>query len=167
MADDSPGRASGVNTQLAAALAGKCVLVRELGHGAMGTVWLARDLRHDRAVAIKLLHADFAGAIGVDRFLREVRLTAGLQHPNIVPVFDSGTVAGSDGLELPWFAMPYLEGESLRVRLMREKQLPVDEAVRIATEIADALQHAHRQGVVHRDIKPENVLLVAGHVCVV
>lgn len=165
--DSSPGQAFGVNAHLAAALAGKYVLVRELGHGAMGTVWLARDLRHDRAVAIKLLHADFAGAIGVDRFLREVRLTAGLQHPNIVPVFDSGAVPGGDGSELPWFAMPYLEGESLRARLKREGQLPIDEAVRVATGIADALQHAHRQGVVHRDIKPENVILANGHVYVV
>ncbi|HUR92867.1 MAG TPA: protein kinase [Gemmatimonadaceae bacterium] len=156
-----------MNARLAAALAGKYELVRELGEGAMGTVWLARDLRHDRAVAIKLLHADFAGAIGVDRFLREIRLTAGLQHPNIVPVFDSGSVPGGEGTELPWFAMPYLEGESLRGRLKREGQLPIAEAVRIATGIADALQHAHRQGIVHRDIKPENVLLVDGHVYVV
>lgn len=156
-----------MNALLAAALAGRYALVRELGHGAMGTVWLARDLRHDRAVAIKLLHADFAGAIGVDRFLREIRLTAGLQHPNIVPVFDSGAVHGGDGPELPWFAMPYLEGESLRGRLKREGQLPIDEAIRVATGIADALQHAHRQGIVHRDIKPENVLLVDGHIYVV
>lgn len=156
-----------MNAQLAAALAGKYELVRELGHGAMGTVWLARDLRHDRAVAIKLLHADFAGAVGVDRFLREIRLTAGLQHPNIVPVFDSGSVPAGDGPELPWFAMPYLEGESLRERLKREGQLSIDEAIRIATGIAHALQLAHRQGVVHRDIKPENVLLVNGHTYVV
>ena len=156
-----------MNTQLAAALAGKYELVRELGHGAMGTVWLARDLRHDRAVAIKLLHADFAGAVGVDRFLREIRLTAGLQHPNIVPVFDSGSVPAGEGPELPWFAMPYLEGESLRERLKREGQLPINEAIRIATQIADALQHAHRQGVVHRDIKPENMLLANGHTYVV
>lgn len=156
-----------MNEHLAAALAGKYALVRELGHGAMGTVWLARDLRHDRAVAIKLLHAEFAGAIGVDRFLREIRLTAGLQHPNIVPVFDSGSVRGGEGPELPWFAMPYLEGGSLRERLTRENPLAVDEAIRVATGIADALQHAHRQGVVHRDIKPENVLLVNGHVYVV
>lgn len=156
-----------MNAPLAAALSGKYDLVRKLGHGAMGTVWLARDLRHDRLVAIKLLHADFAGAIGVDRFLRETRLTAGLQHPNIVPVFDSGVASTGDGTELPWFAMPYLEGESLRERLKREGQLPVAEALRIATGIADALHHAHQQGVIHRDIKPENVILASGHVCVV
>ena len=156
-----------MSATLAAALAGKYTLERELGRGAMGTVWLARDLRHDRRVAIKLLHADFAGAIGVDRFLREIRLTAGLQHPNIVPVFDSGSVSGGDGPALPWFAMPYLEGTSLRERLKREGQLPIDEAVRVTAGIADALRHAHSQRIVHRDIKPENVLLVGGHVYVV
>jgi tetratricopeptide (TPR) repeat protein len=129
----------------------------------MATVWLARDLRHDRLVALKILHPDLAGALGSERFLREVRLTARLQHPNIVPLLDSGVLAAADGTSLPWFAMAYIDGESLRGRLTRERQLPVDDALRIIQELAGALQCAHEQGIVHRDIKPENVLLAGGH----
>lgn len=140
---------------------------RELGRGGMATVWLARDLRHDRSVAIKVLHPELAGAIGVDRFIREVRLTARLQHPSIVPILDSGALRAPDGTSLPWYAMAYLEGESLRTRLAREHQLPINEALNITEAVGNALQAAHRQGIVHRDIKPENVFLADGHVYVV
>ncbi|MGI9077773.1 MAG: serine/threonine-protein kinase [Gemmatimonadaceae bacterium] len=140
---------------------------RELGRGGMATVWLARDLRHERFVAIKVLHPELAGAIGVDRFIREVRLTARLQHPNIVPILDSGVLRAADGTSLPWYAMAYLEGESLRTRLAREHQLPIDEALDITEAVANALQTAHRHGILHRDIKPENVFLSDGHVYVV
>ena len=147
---------------LAAALSNHYTLERELGRGGMASVWLARDLRLDRPVAIKVLHPELAGAIGIDRFLREIRLTARLQHPGIVPVLDSGTFAGPGGIELPWYAMGYVPGESLRARLDRERQLPVEEALRITSEVADALAAAHREGIVHRDIKPENLLLAGG-----
>ncbi len=148
-------------------LANRYALERELGRGGMATVWLARDLRHERLVAVKVIHPELAGAIGVDRFIREVRLTARLQHPNIVPLLDSGVLPATDGTSLPWYAMSYLEGESLRTRLERERQLPIDEALRITEAVAAALQAAHRQGIVHRDIKPENVFLVDAHVYVV
>lgn len=142
-------------------------LERELGRGGMATVWLARDQRHERLVAIKVLHPELAGAIGVDRFIREVRLTARLQHPNIVPILDSGVLRGPDGTALPWYAMSYLEGESLRTRLAREQQLPIEEALRITEAVGSALQAAHRHGIVHRDVKPENVLLSDDRVYVV
>jgi tetratricopeptide (TPR) repeat protein len=148
--------------RLRAALADRYTVDRELGRGGMASVWLARDLRHDRPVAIKVLHPDLAGAIGVDRFLREIRLTARLQHPNVIPVLDSGTIAGPDGHPLPWYAMAYVAGESLRARLDREQQLPVDDALRIVDDAAAALEAAHREGIVHRDIKPENLLLAGG-----
>ena len=151
---------------LAAALSDRYALERELGRGGMASVWLARDLRHDRPVAIKVLHPELAGAIGVDRFIREIRLTARLQHPAIVPVLDSGTVPGPGGLTLPWYAMAYVAGESLRARLERERQLPVEDALRITEEVAEALAAAHHEGVVHRDIKPENILLSGGRCCV-
>ncbi|HEU5041542.1 MAG TPA: protein kinase [Gemmatimonadales bacterium] len=147
--------------RLHAALADRYTVERELGRGGMASVWLGRDLRHDRPVAIKVLHPELAGAIGVDRFLREIRLTAHLQHPNIVPVLDSGLLQDADGTVLPWYAMAYIPGESLRARLERERHLPVEQALRIIEGAAAALTAAHRQGVVHRDIKPEN-LLVAG-----
>ncbi len=148
-------------------IADRYAVERELGRGGMATVWLARDLRHERRVAIKVLHPELAGAIGVDRFIREVRLAAGLQHPNIVPILDSGVLLQPDGTSLPWYAMAYLEGESLRTRLAREQQLPVDEAMGIATAVADALQAAHRQGIIHRDIKPDNIFLSGGQVYVI
>src|SRR5512143_794578 len=141
--------------QLNEVLGDRYQIERELGRGGMASVWLARDLRHGRSVAIKVIHPDLAGAIGVDRFVREIRLTAALQHPNIVSVLDSGTVPGPNGVALPWYVMPYVAGESLRSRLEREGQLPIDEALGIAEEAAAALDAAHRQGIVHRDIKPE------------
>ena len=144
--------------RLRAALAGRYAIEREVGHGGMATVYLARDLRHDRRVAIKVLREELAAAVGADRFLAEIRVTASLQHPHILPLFDSG----SNG-DLLWYVMPYVEGETLRSRLMRDGRLPEDEAVRVAREMADALQHAHSHGVVHRDVKPENVLLQGGH----
>src|SRR5215217_7774371 len=127
----------------------------------MATVWLARDLRHDRMVALKVLHPELARALGPERFLREIRLTARLDHPHILPVHDSGETAG-----LLWYTMPYIEGESLRDRLRREGQLPVEEAIRIAREVGLALDYAHRHDVVHRDIKPENILLSDGQALV-
>src|SRR5215207_1816020 len=120
----------------------------------MATVYLADDLRHDRPVALKALHPELSAALGPERFLREIGTAARLQHPHILSVHDSGDAAGQ-----LWFTMPYVEGESLRDRLRREKQLPVEDALRIATETARALDYAHRHGVVHRDIKPENILL--------
>lgn len=128
----------------------------------MASVWLARDLRHERPVALKVLHPELAGVIGVDRFVREVRLTARLQHPNILPVLDSGVLTTGEGRRLPWYSMPYLAGESLRNRLAREQQLPVEAALRITEEVAGALQAAHQRGIAHRDIKPENVMLSDG-----
>ena len=148
-------------TRLATALAPGYRLDRELGAGGMATVYLAQDLRHDRQVAIKVLRPELAAVIGADRFLAEIRTTANLQHPHILPLFDSG--ARDSFL---YYVMPYIEGESLRDRLTREKQLPVGDAVRIATEVASALDYAHRHGVIHRDIKPENILLAEGHALV-
>lgn len=146
------------HNDLAKALAEQYVIERELGRGGMATVYLARDVRHDRPVALKVLHPDLANALGPERFQREIKLAARLQHPHILTVHDSGEDAGQ-----LWFTMPFVEGETLRDRLEREKQLPVDDAVRIAREAADALDYAHRHGVVHRDIKPENILLSEGH----
>ena len=139
---------------------------RELGRGGMATVYLARDLRHDRLVALKVLHPELAGTLGPDRFLREISIAARLQHPNILPLFDSGTTESPDGLARPFYAMPFVPGESLRGRLTRETQLGMDEALRITDEVASALSYAHEQGVVHRDIKPENVLLGTGQALV-
>ena len=146
-----------VQSGLQEALRTRYTLERELGRGGMATVYLARDLRHGRAVAIKVLLPDLAAELGAERFLREIAVTAALQHPHILPLHDSGEVGG-----LLYYVMPYVAGESLRARLARERQLPVDEAVRLATQVADALDHAHRHGVVHRDVKPENVLLGEG-----
>ncbi len=134
---------------------------REIGRGGMATVYLARDLKHQRAVALKVLRPEVAAELGVARFSREIRIVAQLQHPHIVPVLDSGGA----GAEL-WYAMPFVEGESLRDRLLRERQLELAEALEIAVEVADALDYAHRHGVVHRDIKPENILLADGHALV-
>jgi eukaryotic-like serine/threonine-protein kinase len=148
-------------TRLAAALADRYRIERELGAGGMATVYLARDLKHDRDVAIKVLHPDLGAALGAERFLSEIRTTARLQHPHILPLLDSGEADG-----LLYYAMPLVTGETLRARLEREQQLPVDDAVRIAREVADALGYAHGLGVIHRDIKPENILLQSGHALV-
>jgi serine/threonine-protein kinase len=143
--------------QLASGLAGRYHLERELGQGGMAVVFLAQDLRHDRKVALKVLRPDLSAAIGADRFLREIKLAAGLTHPHILPVYDSGE-AGS----LLFYVMPNMEGRSLRERLQRERQLPLAEALTITREVASALDYAHRHQVVHRDIKPENILLHDG-----
>ena len=143
--------------QLRAGLAGRYAIDREIGRGGMASVFLATDLRQDRPVAIKVLHPEFALAVGGERFLREVRLTARLQHPHILPVFDSGEAGGH-----LWYAMPFVDGESLRERLARDGTLPVDEALGITQDVARALDYAHSHGVVHRDVKPENVMLTGG-----
>ena len=149
------------------ALRDRYTLVRELGRGGMATVWLADDLRHDRQVALKLLHSELASSLGADRFLREIRIAARLQHPHILTVLDSGAAAApKGGPELLWYTMPYVEGETLRSRLAREGQLPLADALRIARDVAEALDHAHAHGVIHRDIKPENILLSPGHALV-
>ncbi|MEQ1689752.1 MAG: protein kinase [Gemmatimonas sp.] len=153
--------------RLAAALSDRYRIERELGQGGMATVFLAEDLKHDRKVAIKVLHEDLGATLGPERFLAEIKTTAKLQHPHILTLLDSGSTAvGDEKGGLLYYVMPYVDGESLRDRLEREKQLPIDDAVRIAREIADALGLAHSLGIVHRDIKPENVLLQGGHALV-
>ncbi len=144
--------------RLTAALADRYRIERELGAGGMATVYLAYDVRHDRKVAVKVLRPELSAILGAERFLHEIKTTANLQHPHILGLFDSGEADGS-----VFYVMPYVEGESLRDRLDREKQLPVEDALRIAREVADALDYAHQHGVVHRDIKPENILLHGGH----
>ena len=148
--------------QLQTGLGAAYTLEREAGRGGMATVYLAEDTKHHRQVALKVLHPDLAVSLGAERFRREVQLAARLQHPHILSIHDSGETG--DG-QL-WFTMPYVEGESLRDRLKRQRQLPVEDAVRIAREVALALDYAHRHGVVHRDIKPENILLVDGQALV-
>ncbi|HJP85958.1 MAG TPA: protein kinase [Gemmatimonadaceae bacterium] len=150
--------ASSLIDRLATALAGRYQLEREIGRGGMATVHLALDLRHHRRVAIKVLREELAAAIGGERFLEEIRVTASLQHPHILPLFDSGSAQG-----LLWYVMPFVEGETLRSRLARERRLPLDDALQLVREMADALDYAHRRGIVHRDVKPENVLLQSGH----
>jgi tetratricopeptide (TPR) repeat protein len=140
---------------------------REVGRGGMATVWLAHDSAQNRPVAIKTLHPDLAGAVATDRFLRELRLTAKLHHPNIVEICDSGSRVRADGRTEPWFAMAYLEGESLRAKLARERHLPIPDALRIADAVGSALAAAHREHVIHRDIKPENIFLAGECVYVV
>ncbi|MFN8650270.1 MAG: protein kinase [Gemmatimonadales bacterium] len=152
--------------QLSTALAGRYRIERELGAGGMATVYLASDLRHDRKVALKVLRPELAAVIGAERFLAEIKTTANLQHPHILALFDSGQTGDGRSPGFVFYVMPYVEGETLRDRLTREKQLPVDQAVRIAREVADALEYAHRHAVVHRDIKPENILLHDGHALV-
>jgi serine/threonine-protein kinase len=147
--------------QLRASLGDRYEVERLVGEGGMATVFLAKDLRHGRKVAIKTLRAELAASIGADRFLREIRLAANLQHPNILGLYDSGEANG-----ILYYVMPFIEGESLRGRLDREQQLPIHDAVRIIRESAEALAYAHGQGVVHRDIKPENILLQDGHALV-
>jgi serine/threonine protein kinase len=136
-------------------------VLRELGHGGMATVYAALDSRYDREVAVKVLDPDLSAGLAAERFLREIAAVAKLTHPHIVPLLDSGDTAGR-----LWFVMPLLEGDSLRARLTRDKQLPVGEAVRIAREVAAALAYAHGRGVMHRDIKPENILLSGGSAAV-
>jgi serine/threonine-protein kinase len=154
--------------RLAHALAGRYAIDREIARGGMATVYLARDLRHGRRVAIKVLREELAAAVGAERFLAEIRVTASLQHPHILPLFDSGSAGypPEGGGWLLWYAMPFVDGETLRSRLAREGRLPVAEAVRLTREVADALDYAHVHGIVHRDVKPENVLLQDGHALV-
>jgi len=143
------------------------VIERELGRGGMAVVYLAYDVRHDRPVALKVLLPELSRSLGAERFLREIRTAARLQHPHILSVYDSGA-AGQQGSGAGWlwFTMPFVDGETLRARLVREKQLPMDDALRIAREVAEALDYAHRHGIVHRDIKPENILINEGHALV-
>src|SRR5690349_1935457 len=143
--------------RLATALADRYRIERELGAGGMATVYLAFDLKHDRPVALKVLKPELAAVLGAERFVVEIKTTASLQHPHILPLFDSGTADG-----FLYYVMPYIEGETLRDKLNRETQLSIDEAVRITKQVADALDYAHRHGVIHRDIKPENILLHDG-----
>jgi len=150
-----------VQPELETALSSRYKLERELGRGGMATVYLANDLRHDRRVALKVLHPELSSALGPDRFLREIKLAARLNHPHIVPLFDSGEAAG-----FLFYVMPVVEGESLRDRLLRDGQIPLEEALQIVRGIASALDYAHRQNIVHRDIKPENVMLQEGEAMV-
>ena len=144
-------------SRLQEALAGRYRIAREIGQGGMATVYLAEDLKHDRKVAIKVLRPELSAIIGAERFLREIKTIATLQHPHILGLIDSGEMDGT-----AYYVMPFVEGESLRERLEREKQLPIADAIRLASEVASALDYAHRHGVIHRDIKPENILLHDG-----
>jgi len=157
----APTPVTDVLSKLTASLANRYRIERALGQGGMATVYLAHDLRHDRDVAIKVLHPDLGAALGGERFLSEIRTTARLQHPHILPLLDSGNVDG-----LLYYVMPLVTGETLRARLERERQLPIADALRISREVADALGYAHSLGVIHRDIKPENILLQGGHALV-
>src|SRR5215216_4887239 len=148
-------------TRLTTAIADKYTIERELGQGGMATVYLAEDLRHQRKVAVKVVHPELAAVLGAERFLSEIHVTAALQHPHILPLFDSGQADGQ-----LYYVMPFVDGESLRGRLHRERQLPIDEAVRLSREVASALDYAHRHGVIHRDIKPENILVHDGQAVV-
>jgi len=143
--------------QLRSALSTRYRIDREIGRGGMATVYLARDIRHERQVALKVLNPELGAVVGTERFLAEIRVTANLQHPNLLPLFDSGEADGQ-----LYYVMPYVEGESLRARILREKQLPIAEAVHIAMSVASALDYAHRHNVIHRDLKPENILLHEG-----
>ena len=148
-------------SRLNAVLEGRYRIDRRLDAGGMATVYIAEDLKHQRRVALKVLKPELAAVVGADRFLAEIKTTANLQHPHILPLFDSGEADG-----FLFYVMPYVEGESLQQRLDREQQLPVSDAVRIATNVAQALDYAHRKGVVHRDVKPGNILLRDGDVLV-
>jgi serine/threonine-protein kinase len=147
--------------RLKSALADRYQIERELGSGGMATVYLAQDLRHHRRVAVKVLRPELSVILGAERFLKEIEVTAGLQHPNILPLYDSGE-AGT----FVYYVMPYVEGETLRTKLNSERQLGVDETVKVAQAVAAALQYAHEHEVIHRDIKPENILLESGQAVV-
>jgi serine/threonine-protein kinase len=157
----SPSASEDTLAPLRAALAGRYEIEREIGQGAFATVYLVHDARHERRVALKVLNADPNSQSGEIRFIREIRMLARLQHPNILPLHDSGHVEA-----MLYYVMPYVSGESLRARMSRERQLPIEVAARIACEVADALAYAHGQGIIHRDIKPENILLSGGHAVV-
>src|SRR5947208_8294174 len=152
----SPGHA-----HLSSALADRYRIERELGGGGMATVYLAADLKHDRKVAIKVLKPELAAVLGADSFVVQIRTTAALQHPHILPLFDSGEADG-----FLYYVMPYIQGETIREKLNRETQFGIEESIRITREVADALDYAHRHGVIHRDIKPENILLHDGRAMV-
>ncbi len=143
--------------RLSSALADRYRILRRLGEGGMATVYLAEDLKHKRQVAVKVLRPELAAVLGAERFVQEITTTANLQHPHIVPLFDSG-----EADSFLYYVMPYIEGETLRAKLDRETQLGIDEAVKITTDVADALDYAHRHGIIHRDIKPENILMHDG-----
>jgi serine/threonine protein kinase len=147
-------------SSLADVLRERYVVERELGRGGMATVYLTHDIKHDRPVALKVLHPTVVAMLGPERFLREIKLAARLQHPHILSVFDSGEADGQ-----LWYTMPYVPGESVRTRLVRDGALELDDALRIARQVADALDYAHRRGVVHRDVKPENILLAESYAC--
>ena len=147
--------------RLATALADRYTIQREVGAGGMATVYLAQDLKHDRKVAVKVLRPDFAAALGPERFLREVKIAANLQHPHVLPLYDSGQADG-----FLYYVMPFVDGVSLREKLVKEGELPIPDAVRILRDVADAMAYAHSQGVVHRDIKPENIMLSGRHALV-
>src|SRR5574338_1582694 len=151
------GAMSEAQIRLATALADRYRIERELGAGGMATVYLAQDLRHDRQVALKVLKPELAAVIGAERFVVEIKTTAALQHPHILPLFDSGNADG-----FLYYVMPFIDGETLRSKLDRETQLGIDEAVKITAAVADPLDYAHRHGVIHRDLKPENILLHDG-----
>ncbi len=144
--------------RLRVSIGDRYTIERELGRGGMATVFLARDVKHDREVAIKVLHPELSASIGAERFEREIKLAAKLQHPHILGLYDSGNADG-----LLYYVMPFVRGEALRDRLDREGMLPVEDALRITLEVCSALNYAHEQGIVHRDIKPENILLSGEH----
>ena len=146
-----------ITSRLSTALADRYKLERELGSGGMATVYLAEDLKHKRKVAVKVLRPELAATLGPERFVQEITTTANLQHPHILPLFDSG-----EADSFLYYVMPFIDGETLRDKLNRETQLGIDEAVKITTEVADALHYAHGEGVIHRDIKPENILIHNG-----
>ena len=146
---------------LKAAVAEHYTIEHEIGSGGMATVYLARDIKHDRKVALKVLRPDLAAALGPDRFIREIRIAARLTHPHILPLHDSGEANG-----FLYYVMPYIDGESLRAKIERQGELPVHDAAKILSEVVDALAHAHGQGIVHRDVKPDNVLMSGQHALV-
>ncbi len=146
-----------ITGRLSSALADRYKIERHLGEGGMATVYLAEDLKHKRKVAVKVLRPELAAVLGAERFVQEITTTANLQHPHILPLFDSG-----EADSFLYYVMPFIDGETLRDKLNRETQLGIDEAVKITTEVADALHYAHGEGVIHRDIKPENILIHNG-----